>query len=58
MWSQQISQAIRREVFRVASALGRNGGYILAPSHIVQPDTPVEHVLAMYDAGREFYGKT
>ena len=30
------------------------GGYILAPTHNIQPDTPVENILAMYEAGREY----
>jgi uroporphyrinogen decarboxylase len=42
-------EAIRSEVRRQISALGKDGGYILASSHHIQPDTPVEHVLAMYD---------
>ena len=28
--------------------LGANGGYILAPAHHIQADTPVENVLAIY----------
>jgi len=49
--------AIKREVFRVAGALGKQGGYILTTAHAVQDDTPVEHVLAMYEAGKEFYNR-
>lgn len=30
--------------------LGKNGGYIIAGSHHIQADTPVENILAMYDA--------
>jgi len=30
--------------------VGRGGGYILAPSHHIQPDTPIENVLAVYRA--------
>ncbi len=29
-------------------------GYILAPCHNIQPNTPVENVLAMYGAAREY----
>ena len=32
------------------STLGRDGGYILAPSHNIQPDVPPENILAMYQA--------
>lgn len=41
-------QAEVRERIRV---LGKNGGYILASSHHIQPDTPLENVLAMYEVG-------
>ena len=33
--------------------VGRGGGYILAPCHNLQPDTPIENVLAMYAAVAE-----
>lgn len=29
--------------------LGRNGGYILGPSHAIQAGTPVENVIALFD---------
>lgn len=31
-----------------------NGGYALAPTHSIQDNTPVENVLAMYEAGRKY----
>ena len=43
-------EEVRREVLERAEVLGNNGGYILAPSHAVQAGTPVENVLAMFDA--------
>ena len=33
--------------------VGKNGGYICAPSHNIQPDTPLENVLAMYETIRQ-----
>jgi uroporphyrinogen decarboxylase len=33
--------------------LGANGGYILAPCHNIQPNTPVENIIAMYQTGYE-----
>lgn len=36
------------EVRRYCEVLGRGGGYILAPSHLFQPDTPPENVFAVY----------
>ncbi len=28
--------------------VGKDGGYIIAPAHNIQPDTPLENILAMY----------
>lgn len=41
---------IKKEIERLASIYGENGGYILAPAHNIQDDTPVENILAMFDA--------
>jgi uroporphyrinogen decarboxylase len=30
------------------------GGYILAPTHQIQDNTPTVNVLAMYEAGRKY----
>jgi uroporphyrinogen decarboxylase len=43
-------QAEVRERIRV---LGPGGGYICAPAHYIQADTPLENVLALYTARRE-----
>lgn len=40
---------VRSEVRRTVSVLGENGGYILAPTHALQSDTPIENILAMYE---------
>lgn len=45
---------VRREVRENLDILGKGGGYILAPCHNIQPITPVENILAMYEAGYEF----
>ena len=42
---------VRREVRENLMILGRDGGYILAPCHNIQPITPIENILAMYDEG-------
>ncbi|MEN6536567.1 MAG: uroporphyrinogen decarboxylase family protein [Bryobacteraceae bacterium] len=47
-------QEIDQEVRRVIGILGRGGGYMVAPSHILQPDTPVENVQAFLDAARKY----
>lgn len=36
--------------------VGPGGGFILAPSHGIQPDVPLENILAFYEAAHE-YGK-
>ncbi len=38
-----------REVKDRVQLLGKGGGYVLASSHHIQPDTPLENVLAMYE---------
>lgn len=40
---------VRAEVRERIDVLGRGGGYIMCSSHHLQPDTPLENVLAMYD---------
>ncbi len=47
---------VRREVAENIAVLGKGGGYILAPCHNIQPLTPVENVVAMYEAGLEYGG--
>ena len=42
---------VRAEVRRYCDALGRDGGYILGPAHLFQPDVPPENILAVYQAG-------
>lgn len=41
----QVAAEVRERV----NVLGKNGGYILCSSHHIQPDTPIENVMAMYD---------
>jgi uroporphyrinogen decarboxylase len=42
---------VRQEVRENLRILGKGGGYILAPCHNIQPVTPTESILAMYDEG-------
>jgi uroporphyrinogen decarboxylase len=41
-----------RSVQETIHILGARGGYIAAPAHNIQPDTPLENILAFYDAVR------
>jgi hypothetical protein len=50
-WLQAATPAqVRREVHHLCDQVGQGGGFILAPCHNIQPDTPIENVLAIYDA--------
>lgn len=42
--------SIKKEVERIIEILGKNGGYIIAPAHNIQDDTPVENIIAFFDA--------
>ena len=46
---------VRREVEELIGVLGRNGGYILGPSHAIQAGTPPENIVAMFDTAKTFY---
>ena len=47
---------VTAEVQNRVRVLGEGGGYILASSHHIQPDTPVENIHKMYDLNLR-YGK-
>lgn len=44
---------IKDEVKRRANILGKGGGYIIAPAHNIQADTPIENILAFFEAVKE-----
>ena len=41
-------EEVQIEVKRYEEVLGKDGGYILAPAHLFQPDVPPENILAVY----------
>ncbi len=49
------SEDVRREVEELITVLGKNGGYILGPSHAIQAGTPPENIAAMFDTAKSFY---
>jgi uroporphyrinogen decarboxylase len=49
---------IRREVRRLRTEMGRDGGYILAPAKALQPETPTENAAAVFEAFIEEQGLT
>ncbi|MEM3607099.1 MAG: uroporphyrinogen decarboxylase family protein [Candidatus Bathyarchaeia archaeon] len=44
------------EVKERIKTLAPGGGFIISPSHNIQPDTPIENILAFYQSAKE-YGK-
>jgi len=42
-------------IYGLYIGLGKNGGYILGPSHAIQAGTPPENILAMFDTALGFY---
>ena len=45
------AEDVRAEVRDNLRILGEGGGYILAPCHNIQPNTPPENIVAMYEEG-------
>jgi len=39
---------VKAEARRYSETLGQQGGYVLAPAHLFQPDVPPENILAVY----------
>lgn len=49
-WLQRATpKEVEAEVNRLMDEVGNGGGYILGPSHNIQPDTPLANVLAVYE---------
>jgi uroporphyrinogen decarboxylase len=46
----EVYDSVRRRI----EAMARDGGFILAPTHAIQPDTSPENVVAIYEAAREW----
>ena len=45
---------VRAEVEHLIRTLGKDGGYILGPSHAIQAGTPPENVVAMYQVANTY----
>jgi len=45
---------VRREVTNLISTLGKSGGYILGPSHVIQEETPAENIATMFETALNF----
>lgn len=44
---------VRTEVRHLFETLGEGGGWVLCPSHNIQPEVPPQNIVAMYEAGLE-----
>ncbi len=47
---------VRVEVKKKIRAAGEGGGYLLAPAHNIQPDTPFKNIFTLFESVKE-YGK-
>lgn len=47
------AETVRRETRRLMELLGRNGGYIVAPTHAIPNDVPTENILALLQVMQE-----
>ena len=48
-------ETVVREVQDLVRVLGKEGGYILGPSHAIQAGTPPENIVAMFDTAAACY---
>ncbi|MBD3182719.1 hypothetical protein GF312_10525 [Candidatus Poribacteria bacterium] len=46
---------VKREVKMLIKTLGKDGGYILGPSHAIQAGTPPENIVSMFDTAVSYY---
>jgi uroporphyrinogen decarboxylase len=47
---QQVKEQVRRRM----ETIGRGGGLVIAPSHVIPPETPWENILAFFEAVDEY----
>jgi uroporphyrinogen decarboxylase len=47
-------QEVRREVKRLITTVGKDGGLVLGPTHSLEPDVPWENIVALYEAIDEY----
>lgn len=46
---------VEAEVKNLITVLGKNGGYILGPSHVIQAGTPPENIVALFNTAINYY---
>jgi len=45
---------VRTEVKLRMETLGKNGGFFIGPTHMIEPEVPWENLIAMFDAIQEY----
>jgi len=45
---------VRTRVKEVIEKYGKNGGLIIAPTHVLEPEVPIENIDALFEACREY----
>lgn len=48
------SEEVRQEVKERIGLVGKGGGYILTGDHSIEPDVPIDNILAMYDEAKSY----
>jgi uroporphyrinogen decarboxylase len=50
---------VRKGVFECFKNLAPGGGYFFSPSHYIMADVPIQNIMAMFEAQKDFgvYGK-
>ena len=51
-------EEVHVEVRRRIEDLAENGGYVIAPVHIIQPEVPPENILALAEAAHRYGGRS
>lgn len=46
---------VKKGVFRLLDVMAPGGGFFLGPTHNFQEDIPTDNIVAMYEAGREYF---
>ena len=49
------TEDVKKEVFNVLNKISHNGGYVLSPAHNIQIDVPAENIIALFEAGKEYF---
>ena len=49
-------EEVREQVLRRCEIFSKDGGFVFNAIHIIQANTPIENIVAMIDAVKEFNG--